>query len=303
MSGCLQCGAPLAVGAKFCAACGNPVDAAGAGELKRTDNGRPRRVSATASWIAAVIGAFLLGGGLTALFMAGSRPGGRQVAMRAPSPARAPSIAPSGMPPGHPSRALPEGHPLVRGPAGVGGLLAKAEKQAQAHRKDIAVWNRFGDVAFRSAAFNPADYDKAREAFAHVLQLDPDNLEALRGIGDVYFDRHQCNRAIDAYRRYLEHKPNDARVLTDLGTSYLYQHNPHQALKEYGKALAVTPDFFPAEFNTAVAYLLLNDSAGANAALEKARPLAPDSAARMKIDQMMAKLASRSTNADTEPQP
>jgi tetratricopeptide (TPR) repeat protein len=171
-------------------------------------------------------------------------------------------------------------------------LVAKAEKQAQARPKDIAVWNRLGDVAFRSAAFDPANDDKAREAFAHVLELDPDNLDALRGLGNVSFDQRRFDQAIAAYQHYLGRKPKDVQVLTDLGTMYMAQHNSHEAIARYAAALALEPQFFPAQFNLAVAYLMLNDNPHAREALARARALAPGDAARTRIDLLLARMDS-----------
>jgi tetratricopeptide (TPR) repeat protein len=182
---------------------------------------------------------------------------------------------------------------MVRGPShAASALVVKAEKQAQTHPKDIAVWNRLGDVAFRSAAFDPANYDKAHEAFAHVLELAPDNLDALRGLGNVCFDQRQFDKAIAAYQHYLRLKPTDVQVVTDLGTMYLSQHNSHEAIARYDSALALEPRFFPAQFNLAVAYLTLNDNSNAREALSRARALAPGEAARTRIDLMLARLDS-----------
>jgi tetratricopeptide (TPR) repeat protein len=295
MGDCSQCETPFAMGAKFCAACGNRVDVAGADEFWRPSDSRPRRVGLSVSWMAAVSGAFLLGGVLTWLFMAAGKHDRSQVAMQPAIQGRAPILnaEASGMPPGHPALSLPAGHPMVRGPDhATSALVAKAEKQAQTHLKDIAVWNRFGDVAFRSAAFDPANYSKASEAFAHVLELDPDNLDALRGLGNVYFDQRQFDKAIAAYQHYLRRKPADVQVLTDLGTMYLAQHNSHEAIARYDAALALQPGFFPAQFNLAAAYLMLNDNPNAREALSRARTVAPGEAARTRIDALLARVES-----------
>src|ERR1039458_80711 len=295
MADCSQCATPFPAGAKFCAACGNRVDAAGADEFRRPGEDRPRRGGLSASWIAAVSGAFLLGAVLTWLLMPAGKHDRPQVAMQPTIQKRAPILnaQASGMPPGHSATSLPAGHPMVRGQAHAAGtLVAKAEKQAQARPKDIAVWNRLGDVAFRSAAFDPANDDKAREAFAHVLELDPDNLDALRGLGNVSFDQRRVDKAIAAYQQYLGRKPRDVQVLTDLGTMYMAQHNSHDAIARYAAALSPEPGFFPAPFNLAVAYLLLNDTPHAREALSRARSLAPGEAARTRIDLLLARMDS-----------
>ncbi|HEY9158724.1 tetratricopeptide repeat protein [Candidatus Binatus sp.] len=295
MADCSQCETPFPTGAKFCAACGNRVDAAGADKFWRPSDSRPRRSGFSASWIAAVSGAFLVGAALTWLLMPAGKHDRSQVAMQPTIQKRAPILnaQASGMPPGHSATSLPAGHPMARGQAHAAGtLIAKAEKQAKARPKDIEVWNRLGDVAFRSAAFDPANDDTAREAFTHVLELDPDNLDALRGLGNVSFDQRRFDKAIAAYQHYLGRKPKDVQVLTDLGTMYLAQHNSHEAIARYAAALSLEPGFFPAQFNLAVAYLLLNDTAHAREALSRARALAPGDAARTRIDLLLARIDS-----------
>ena len=291
---CSQCGTPCPAGAKFCAACGNRVDAVGADEIPLPSDGQPRRAGFSASWVAAVSAAFLLGGVVTWMFTP-TRRDSSQLAVQHTIQARAPVLnaQASSMPPGHPAVSLPPGHPTARGQEhATSALVAKAEKQAQDHPNDITVWNRYGDVAFRSAAFNPANYNKARDAFARVLELDPDNLDALRGLGNVCFDQRQFDNAIAAYQHYLHLKPTDVQVLTDLGTMYLAQHNSHEAIPRYTAALALQPGFFPAQFNLAVAYLMLNDNSDARDALSRARTLAPGDAARTRIDELLARIES-----------
>jgi tetratricopeptide (TPR) repeat protein len=290
----------LPAGAKVCAACGNLVDAAGANEFRRAGDSRPRRGGFSASSIAAVSGAFLLGGALTWLLMAGGKHDRSQVVVQRTIQGPAPTLnanASGVIPPGHStsssSPALPASHPMVRSEIHAAStLISKAEKQAQARPKDIEVWNRFGDVAFRSAQFDPGNYDKAHEAFAHVLVLDPDNLDALRGLGNVCFDQRQFDKAIAAYQHYLRLKPKDVQVVTDLGTMYMAQHNSHEAIARYDAALALDSGFFPAQFNLAVAYLVLNDKPDAREALSRARALAPGDAARTRIDLLLARIDS-----------
>ena len=44
---------------------------------------------------------------------------------------------------------------------------------------------------------------------SHVVERDENNLEALRALGNIAFDRKEMRRAIDYYRRYLEIEPDD----------------------------------------------------------------------------------------------
>lgn len=281
---CPRCGAEGAPGAKFCGACGNPLGSA-ANDGATAPHGLLSRVPIRSLGALAV--AFMLGGALTAAYLSRSARHPRSPEPSPMRPAAAFHAQALPMPPGHFQPGLPGGHPAVAGHQ-VNAVVLEAEKQARSRPSDIAVWNRYADIAMRFGVFNPVNYQKARDAFAHVLQIAPGNREALRGLGDVYFDMRQYKDAIDAYRRYLRQNPNDCRALTDLGTMYLSEHEDAQAIKEYRSALALKPDFFPARFNIAVAYLMTKDYSNARDALAKARTAAPSAAARTRIDEMIA---------------
>lgn len=295
MNTCLNCNQEIPEGARFCPECGAPHEASEA----RADADRVARTHRVSPvWIAATIVAFLLGGAvsatvLIALRKPSSRPQMAKVAHMETLRSRM-----AGMPPGHFHGQLPSGHP-VPGNARENEVVIKAANQARQNPKDIAVWNRYGNLAERFAMFNRANYAKARAAYAHVLAMDPDNSVALRGIGNVYYDTHRYQKAIDAYTRYLAKHPDDVHVRTDLGTMYLSQHNSSQALKEYKLALAHGSGFFPAEYNLAVAYLLLNQTGRARDAFSRARAAAPDEKTRARVDEMIAKLDATAARSGT----
>ena len=290
MNFCSQCNSESPADARFCPACGTRLgDAEPAAATTHAS-----RAALRSPWFVLAVGAFALGSALTAGLMALSKsPPGRQPAASGPN-----SQLTAAMPPGHPAFHLPGGHPGLSQNPGNDAVVTKAEKQAQQNPKNIDAWNRYGDLAMRFAMFNPADYPKSQAAFAHVLHIDPDNREALRGIGDIYFDLRQYSNAIDAYSHYLRINPDDSQVLTDLGTMYLSQHNNAQAIKEYRMALMRRSDFFPAEFNLGVAYLLLKDNQSARDALVKARAIAPNGPARTRVDEMLARIDQRTAMAD-----
>jgi tetratricopeptide (TPR) repeat protein len=189
------------------------------------------------------------------------------------------------------SSELPPGHPQVELPKKARDFISNLEADAKKQPKDIAVWNRLGTVALRAALFDASYYRMAGQAYGHVLQLDPDDLEALRGIGNLNYDRQKYDEAIAAYEHYLKHKPDDPEVQTDLGTMYLYTGNADQAIKRYKKAVSIKPDFFDAYFNMGVAYGAMNDTANARAALNQALKVAPDQDAKTRVNGLLAKLA------------
>jgi tetratricopeptide (TPR) repeat protein len=189
-------------------------------------------------------------------------------------------------------RGLPPGHPTVRLPKEALDFIARVEQKAKANPRDLVDWDQLGDVTLRAAAFDPSYYPRAADAYDHVLKLDPENLDALRGIGNIDFDQRKFDQAIAAYEHYLAKKPDDPDVRTDLATMYLSTDNADQAVVQYKKVLAGHPQFFEAAFNLGVAYGQMNKMADARAALDTALKIAPDADSRNRVTQMIASLNS-----------
>jgi len=281
-------------GAKFCVSCGTPVTApalfaAGAvtGPAGGQASGAIRAPLAPASGAApaashftpafAVVFAAIFAIGLAAAALIMRQQPQRK---RAAAGATAQTAASGNLPPGHPE--------VIKIPDKARKFIDELQAKAEAAPKDVAAWDRFGDAAERAAMFDPSYYPKAADAYAHVLKLDPENLPALRGIGNIDYDRRRYDEAIAAYEHYLSRKPDDSRVRTDLGTMYLSSGNPDVAIVQYKKVVAAHPDFFEAYFNLGVAYAEQENKPVARSYFLKARTLAPDDKARGEIDQMLA---------------
>jgi tetratricopeptide (TPR) repeat protein len=187
-------------------------------------------------------------------------------------------------------RGLPPGHPQVELPKQARDFIAQIAQKAESKPSDIAAWDQLGDVCERAAVFDSSYFAKAQDAYAHVLKLDPDNLDALRGVGNIDYDQRKYDQAIAAYEHYLSKKPDDPDVRTDLGTMYLSTGNADQAVVQYGKVLETHPDLFEANFNIGVAYAQMNNVPQARTAFERALKLAPNDNTRARVNQMLASL-------------
>jgi tetratricopeptide (TPR) repeat protein len=188
------------------------------------------------------------------------------------------------------SQQLPRGHPAIQLPKEARDFIAGVAHRAEASPRDLAAWDKYGDVCLRAAAFDTSYYPRAAAAYAHVLKLEPDNLDALRGIGNIDFDQHKYDEAIAAYEHYLSRMPDDPEVRTDLGTMLLSSGSPDQAILQYRKVLETHPNFFEASFNLGIAYGQMNELEAARNAFAKAKTLAPDADAKNRVVQMLSEL-------------
>jgi hypothetical protein len=145
-------------------------------------------------------------------------------------------------------------------------------------------------VQYRAGQVDPTYLVQADATYSHVLERQPENLEVLRALGNIAFDRNQPERALDYYRRYLKLKPDDLGVQTDVGTMLLSSQQVDAAMKAYRDVLAVDPNFFQAQFNLAIAYRAAGDEANAVAALQRARDIAGDDATRQRVNELLSRV-------------
>ncbi len=65
-----------------------------------------------------------------------------------------------------------------------------------------------GRLIYALALYHLKDFDQAAEQFYNVLTKDPDNLTALKCLGDIYFKQENVVTALASYSRVMELDPN-----------------------------------------------------------------------------------------------
>jgi len=271
---CPHCGAPVVPAGKFCVECGRQLSPSAAGGI--------RGLHLTAAFVGVFLA--ILAVGLLVVYLVVPSTTPAKIASITPETASAPEQQSTSQ------NNLPPGHPKVELPAEARSLIERMEKDAESKPKDIAAWDKYGEVTLRAAMLDPSYYPRSLEAYAHSLKLNPDDPDALRGIGNLNFDHKNYDQATAAYEHYLKERPDDPEVRTDLGTMYLYTNNPDQAVVQYKRAIKLKPEFFEAYFNMGIAYGDQNDVADARQAFQQALKLAPDDDARAKVNEVMSKL-------------
>jgi tetratricopeptide (TPR) repeat protein len=129
------------------------------------------------------------------------------------------------------------------------------------------------------------------------ISLNPENVEALIRLGNLYFDTDRPEKAIIAYNKALELDPNSPDVLTDLGVMYRRKGQPLEAIKAFDKAIKINPRHEASRFNKGVVLLHdLNDSKGAIKAWEELVEVNPF--ARANRDELVLKLIEKIKGRD-----
>jgi tetratricopeptide (TPR) repeat protein len=273
---CAGCGARLLRDANFCVECGERQPGTRA---RRTGFSIP--VGSYAPVL--VVLAVLLAGGGAVLY-------GTMNPKTPPSVPRRDVPAAPGAASGAAGGNLPEGHPPIEIPEPVKQTIREMAQKAAAAPEDLDTWKHLAEVQYRAGQIQPSFLTDAAASLKHVLEREPDNLEAIRSLGNIAFDQEQSDAAISYYQRYLKLKPDDLSVQTDLATMYLASGNAEKAMQAYEAVLKTNPSFFQAQFNLAIAYRTLGDNDKMVAALEKARSMATDDASRTQVDQLLARV-------------
>jgi cytochrome c-type biogenesis protein CcmH/NrfG len=269
---CPQCGTRAVAAAKFCSDCGARLDGSAP-----ASSGRWQLTSAGSG----VLGFFLVAG--LAMW----------VVILSPTP---PRPAPGGGAPHGPqadASEVPEGHPKVplALPQEAKGFMAELAAKAKEKPNDAATWVRLGQVYYRAAEFDPAYYGDALSAFQHVLELEPQNADALRGTASIHFDRDEHKEAAGFFERFLATRPDDLNARTLLGASYSQMGETEKGIAALREVVKTEPTYWPAHYYLGAIFGQQGDDQTALVELRKARDLATDDRVRKRIDDMIASVS------------
>ncbi len=93
-----------------------------------------------------------------------------------------------------------------------GGQPKRAIEICRAHLAQMP-GHMSGQIVFGQALFEAGEWDEARAVFERALTLDPENLIALRSLGDMALQAGDTSGARTWYSRLLDADPKDAAVI------------------------------------------------------------------------------------------
>ncbi len=266
---CTQCGTKVPGEAQFCVSCGASLGRA------PKETARPALRTSPA---ALAVAALLLVAGTAALF-ATIQQGGTAARAVPGSPSGGRAQVPDNVPAGHPSVELPAD--MVR-------ILDELRAKAEGAPDDLEAWTNLGRATYRAGRLDHDYFDQAAKAFDHVLELDPNNKEAIRTRGNIAYEQRDYATAAKDYQRYLELDPQHAGVATDLGSALLFQGKTEDAVATYRKVLSEHPDFVPAHVNLGIALHGAGRVKEAEEEFDKAKQLAKTPEERAEVERIIA---------------
>lgn len=115
------------------------------------------------------------------------------------------------------------------------------------------------------------------EELKKTVEKDPENLQALITLGNLYYDASKFEEAVVYYQRALKLDPKNPDVWTDMGTMYRQLGNIDSSLICYQKAVQFNPQHKSGWFNLGIVYLFdKKDDKKAVWAWKKFVELSPD---------------------------
>jgi tetratricopeptide (TPR) repeat protein len=136
-----------------------------------------------------------------------------------------------------------------------------------------------------------AEYQQRIDMNQRLVAKDPKNLAAWIALGNDYFDTRQHQKAIDAYAAALKLQPNNPDVLTDQGVMYEQLADFDRALACFEQAQKLAPGHVQSAYNIGVVWANhKNDPVKAAAAWKKVVQMAPTSPQAAEARQALAKL-------------
>jgi tetratricopeptide (TPR) repeat protein len=93
-----------------------------------------------------------------------------------------------------------------------GGQPKRAIEICRAHLAQMP-GHMSGQIVYGQALFEAGEWDEAKTVFERALTLDPENLIALRSLGDMALQAGNTSEARTWYARLLEADPKDAAVI------------------------------------------------------------------------------------------
>ncbi len=124
--------------------------------------------------------------------------------------------------------------------------------------------------------FQRGQLQEAEQAYLRILQVDPNQVDALHLLGVIAGQTGRNDLAVDYLNAALRLEPGLAEVQNNLGNVFMNQRRLPEAVASYERALRVKPDYAVAHNNLGNALREQGRLAEAVASLEHALRLRPD---------------------------
>ena len=93
------------------------------------------------------------------------------------------------------------------------------------------------------AEYDKSNYEGCEEACRKILETEPENLTALRGMGCVMLSKAEKDKAVGYYKKALELSDNKEIDYALLGTAYYIYDEFEEAIKYFNMAIDLNENY------------------------------------------------------------
>lgn len=104
--------------------------------------------------------------------------------------------------------------------------------------------NEFGFALYGQSSMVVKKYADAKIAYKKVMEINPNNMNALFDLGNAHYFTAEYDEAIACYEKIVAKEPHECRAWYNLGEAYLVKKDAQKALACFEKVQ--TKQFFPA---------------------------------------------------------
>ena len=185
---------------------------------------------------------------------------------------------------------------LISGTIFLGPMVADVRRGAAATRGEAVAQTQLQQPASAGTAHPEQAGDAAVmqrvleeiETLKSRLSQNPQDVDAMVRLGNLYMDAHKFEDAIGYFENALTHGP-DPDVKTDLGLCYRGRGDVDGALRTFREVRAAHPEHFAARFNEAVVLFVdLKRADEARVIVEQLKKERPQDPAVAKFEQALA---------------
>ncbi len=115
--------------------------------------------------------------------------------------------------------------------------------------------------------FNKGDYQKAIDYYQKVIEKEPENTNALLGIGNSYSQTDPA-KAMEYYNKIDLEEIQDPVILYNMATFYYNEKNYEKALELYESSVKIKADFTDSLYQIGISYIALGNNEKAIQAFE-----------------------------------